>query len=133
MNERWAIFKQHEEFKTRELKRICYGCTDDSTFEEVKTYPSEAEARKAWHDEPLYIDELSDEYDPRIGEDAFFLNLPHVTVGQLKRFIADLPDDTEISVWDTDSRSSKECVGFFMNGPFLTLETETWGRTWLKH
>lgn len=104
------------------------GCDVVNITEAVYQY-----AREKRDDEPLYIEELTDEYDSRINEDVFYLNLPHVTVGQLKRFIADLSDDTEISVWDTDSRSSKECVGFFMNGPFLTLETETWGRTWLKH
>ena len=90
-------------------------------------------AREVRDEEPLHIEELTDEYDPRIEKDAMFLNLHHVTVGQLKRFIANLPDDAGICIWDTDTRALKECVGLCMNGPSVQLETETWGRSWLKH
>ena len=90
-------------------------------------------AREVRDEEPLHIEELTDEYDYRIGKDAMFLNLHHVTVGQLKRFIANLPDNAEIAVWDTDTRSFKVCVNLSRNGSSVQLETETWGRSWLKH
>lgn len=90
-------------------------------------------AREVRDEEPLYIEELTDEYDFRIGEDAMFLNLHHVTVGQLKRCLANFPDDAEIAILDTDTRSSKFCVNLSMNGSSVQLETETWGRSWLKH
>ena len=104
------------------------GCDVVNITEGVFQY-----AREKTDDEPLYIDELKDEYDPEIGEDAFFLNLPHVTVAQLKWYIADLPDDAKIAVWDTDTRSSKFCVNLSMNGTSVQLETETWGRGSLKN
>ena len=90
-------------------------------------------AREVRDEEPLHIEELTDEYDPEIGKDAMFLNLHHVTVGQLKRYLANIPDDAEIAVWDTDTRSSKACVNISMDGLSVQLETETWGRSWLKH
>lgn len=104
------------------------GCDVVNITEGVFQY-----AREKSDDEPLYIDELKDEYDPEIGEDALFLNLPHVTVGQLKMLIADLPNDAGICIWDTDTRALKGCVGLCINGPSVQIETETWGRSWLKH
>lgn len=90
-------------------------------------------AREIRNEEPLHIDELWDEYDSRINEDVFYLNLPHVTVGQLKRFIANLPDDAGICIWDTDTRALKECVGLCINGSSVQIETDTWGRSSLKN
>ena len=112
----------------KEARKWGEGCDVVNITEAVYQY-----AREKSDDEPLHIDELQDEYDSRINEDVFCLNLSPVTVGQLKRYIANLPNDMTISIWDADSKSLKECIGFCTNGPSVQLETETWGRGWMKH
>lgn len=103
------------------------GCDVVNIAEGVFQY-----VREVAEDEALHVGELSLEYDSRLNDEIYYLKIRHITVGDLKETFKDLPDDTEIIIWDTDSRIVKGCVGFCMNGDAVQLEAETWGRSFLK-
>jgi len=139
MNEKWAIYKQHEEFKTRELNRICYGCTDDSTFEEFKTYPSEAEARKAW-DDGYTVSEVMIRQNISEVIEYFLVKVILDEDGEESEWQIEDVSNINLSAWaeyrntKTDKTESVEQSGFtsyteaeeWLNAQFFAHDDEEW-------
>jgi len=106
--------------------------SEDNTFSEISegVYQYAREIREG---APLHISELKMEYNSEINDGMLHLDFPSITIGALKKWWDKLPDETEIAIWDPDTRALKSCVGFCMNGNALQLEAETWGRSFLTN
>lgn len=79
----------------------------------------------------LEADCLSPEFDARLQADLYYLSLPRLTVGQLKRFLKNFADDLEIFTWDRDTNAFKGCYQVCRNGRTIQLCVEPFGRKFI--